>query len=73
MFFLYLLPDIISHPNYDFIIVKFMLSIKHIFLQHEKSLKYEKMVFFVDVKWNVSDLVCIISKTVNMLLTLQQS
>lgn len=50
MFFLYLLPDIISNPNYNFIIVKFMLSIKHIFLQHAKSLKYEKMVFYVDVK-----------------------
>lgn len=57
MFFLALLPDIISNLSYKFIIVKFMLSTKHS-STHKKSFKYEKRTFKMDVKkQKISDLV----------------
>lgn len=48
MFFLHLLPDIISDLNYNFT-VEFMLSVKDILL-HVKKIKYEKMALYVDAK-----------------------
>lgn len=51
IFFLHLLPDVISNLNYNFIIAEFLFSIKDIL--HEISLKNEKMAFYMDVKCSV--------------------
>lgn len=46
MFFLHLLPDIISDHNYNFIITEFILNVKAML----KSFENEKMAFYMDVK-----------------------